>query len=328
MSDMWAAHLVAPSTFAEVRVPAPAAAALRPGEVLLRVRAGAICGSDMPLFKGAIQRQGGLGNHPDGAPPGPGCPMHEVVGDVLASRHPAFEPGTTAVGWALGQDAIAEFVVTEGDSLVPDDGALSPANAVVAQPLACVIYAVERMGNVAGQRVAVLGQGPIGMLFSHVLKSMGGAAHVVGVDRVDRSAEARTFGVDEFVRASCDRWAESLAPHDRPQVVVESIGHQVGTLACAVDAVADGGLVYYFGVPDDLVYPVPMHTFFRKDLTLRAGTTKDRQRVLRLAQRYLRDHPSIVDAYVTDRLPMARAQEAYERAAAPRAGQLKVVLEW
>ncbi|WP_327010499.1 zinc-binding dehydrogenase [Dactylosporangium sp. NBC_01737] len=326
MSDMWAAQLVAPSTFADVRVPAPSASALAPGEVLLRVRAGAICGSDMPLFKGAIQRQGGLGNHPDGAPPGPGCPMHEVVGDVLASRHPGFQAGTTAVGWALGQDAIAELVVTEGDSLVPDDGSLAAADAVVAQPLACVIYAVERMGDVTGQRVAVLGQGPIGMLFSHVLKTMG-AGHVVGVDRVDRSTEAPAFGVDEFVWASCDRWVESLAAADRPQVVVESIGHQVGTLACAVDAVAGGGLVYYFGVPDDLVYPVPMHTFFRKDLTLRAGTTKDRQRVLRLAQQYLREHPSILDAYVTDRLPMTRAQDAYARAAAPRAGQLKVVLE-
>ncbi|MEV6924587.1 alcohol dehydrogenase catalytic domain-containing protein [Dactylosporangium sp. NPDC051485] len=325
MRDMWAARLVAPSTFAHVSVPAPLAAALAPGEVLLRVRAGAICGSDMPLFKGAIQRQGGLGNHPDGAPPGVGCPMHEVVGEVLASRHPGFEPGTTAVGWALGQDAIAELVVTEGDSLVPDDGRLSPAEAIVAQPLACVIYAVERMGDVSGQRVAVLGQGPIGMLFSHVLKTH--EAFVVGVDRVDRSAQAPAFGVDEFVHASCDRWAESLGPADRPQVVVESIGHQVGTLACAIDAAAGGGLVYYFGVPDDLVYPVPMHTFFRKDLTLRAGTTKDRQRVLRLAQQYLRDHPAILDAYVTHRLPMTRVQEAYDLAATPRAGQLKIVVE-
>ncbi|WP_433220560.1 zinc-binding dehydrogenase [Dactylosporangium sp. CS-047395] len=321
---MWAAQLVAPSTFAHVSVPAPLAAALAPGEVLLRVRAGAICGSDMPLFKGAIQRQGGLGNHPDGAPPGVGCPMHEVVGEVVASRHPGFAPGVTAVGWALGQDAIAELCVTEGDSLVPDDGRLTPPEAVVVQPLACVIYAVERMGDVAGRRVAVLGQGPIGVLFSHVLAARG--ARVVGVDRVDRSAAAPGFGFD-FVHASCDRWVESLAPADRPDVVVESIGHQVGTLACAIEAAAPGGLVYYFGVPDDMVYPVPMHTLFRKDLTLRAGTTKDRPRVLRAAQDYLREHPAILDAYVTHRVPMSRVQEAYDLAAAPRAGQLKVVVE-
>ncbi|WP_433618806.1 hypothetical protein ACQP2P_22230 [Dactylosporangium sp. CA-139114] len=71
-------------------------------------------------------------------------------------------------------------------------------------------------------------------------------------------------------------------------------------------------------MPDDLVYPVPMHTFLRKDLTLRAGTTKDRPRVLRPAQRHLQDHPALLDAYVTDRLPMDRVQEAYDRAAAPR----------
>ncbi|MFI5911007.1 zinc-binding dehydrogenase [Dactylosporangium sp. NPDC051541] len=325
MTDMWAAQLVAPSTFAHVRVPAPLVAALAPGEVLLRVRAGAICGSDMPLFKGAVQLRGGLGNHPDGAPPGPGCPMHEVVGDVVASRHPGFEPGVTVVGWALAQDAIAELCITEGDSLVPHDGRLPPAEAIVAQPLACAIYAVERMGDVCGRRVAVLGLGPIGMLFSHVLKTRG--AHVVGVDRLNRTDTAPRFGVDEFVQAACDRWAASLGPDDRPEIVVEAIGHQVGTLTCAIEAAAVGGLVYYFGVPDDLVYPVPMHAFFRKDLTLKAGTTKDRPRVLRLAQEYLHDHPAILDAYVTDRLPMTSVQEAYDRAATPRAGQLKVVVE-
>ena len=99
--------------------------------------------------------------------------------------------GVTSRSAPSPEDAIAEYGVTEGDSLVPDDGKLSPADAVVAQPLACVIYAVERMGNVAGQRVAVLGQGPIGMLFSHVLKSMGGAAHVILELRRRRGREAR-----------------------------------------------------------------------------------------------------------------------------------------
>ena len=50
----------------------------------------------------------------------------------------------------------------------------------------------------AGLTCAVLGLGPIGLLFCHVLKERG-AARVFGVDRVDRSAIAPRFGVDDVV---------------------------------------------------------------------------------------------------------------------------------
>src|ERR671928_16424 len=147
---MWAQTLSGPFRFEQVEVRAPDPAALPPGHVLLATRAGAICGSDLP------NSRGGVWPHPAaedgwGATRAPGFPMHEIVGEVVASRHPAHAAGDLVVGWASMFDGIAELVVTDGDGLARYDTALPATTAVMLQPLACVLYAVEQLGDVAGQ---------------------------------------------------------------------------------------------------------------------------------------------------------------------------------
>lgn len=322
---MWAQTLSGPYRFEQVEVAAPDPAGLPPRHVLLATRAGAICGSDLPNFRG------GLWPHPAaedgwGATRAPGFPLHEVVGEVVASRHPDHSPGDLVVGWASMFDGIAELVVTHGDGLAGYDTTLPATTAVMLQPLACVLYAVEQLGDVSGRTAAVIGQGPIGLLFSHVLKARG-AARVVGVDPVDRSDVAPVFGVDETVTARAERWAGSLSDADRPSVVVEAVGHQISTLQPALDAAAFGGQVFYFGVPDDPVYPFDMMTFLRKNLTLRSGVALERQRVLADAGAYLTAHPELRDGYVTHVHPVADVQAAFGAAVSPRPGQLKIALD-
>jgi L-iditol 2-dehydrogenase len=321
---MWAQVLHGPFTFQRVEVPTPRGDDLADGQVLLTTRAGGICGSDLPFFKGAPFLHGA---DPSGwATPAPGFPLHEVVGEVVASRHPAHSAGDLVVGWASAFDGIAELVVTDGEGLAGYDTALPPTTAVMLQPLACVLYAVEQFGDVRGRKVAVIGQGPIGLLFSHVLKQRG-ARSVVGVDRIDRSEHAPVFGVDETVTAASSRWAATLGETDRPDLVVEAVGHQVTTLRDSLTAAAVGGEILYFGIPDDLVYPLDMMTMVRKNLTLRSGVTLERRRVLRDAGAYLAAHPALRDVYVSDVYAVGDVQQAFAAAIQPRAGQYKVALD-
>jgi threonine dehydrogenase-like Zn-dependent dehydrogenase len=150
---------------------------------------------------------------------------------------------------------------------------------------------------------------------------------VTGIDRVDRTSHAAVFGVTEPVHASADRWAASLGEADRPQLVVEAIGHQVSTLGLALEAAAFGGQVFYFGVPDDHVYPMEMRTLFRKNLTLRGGWTMDRRRVLRDAAAYFAAHPELRETYVSHVYKADEVQRAFEAACAPKPGQYKIVLD-
>jgi threonine dehydrogenase-like Zn-dependent dehydrogenase len=316
---MWAMRLTAPLAFEPVETPAPTKEDLADGQVLLRVLAGGLCGSDAPFYRGAVGAFNADGHAK------PGFPLHEVVGEVVASRSPYHSVTDRVVGWATGMDGLQELVITDGESLQSYDAGLDPAEAVMIQPLACVLFAVERLGDVTGQHCAVFGQGPIGVLFSHVLKSSG-AAKVTGIDRVDRRDILPDFGVDQPVFASTAQWVVGLAEPDRPDVVVEAIGHQVSTLTQAVEAVRPLGRILYYGVPDDQVYPFPMETFLRKHLTLTSCSTLDRRRVMAAANDYLADHPDLLGRYLTHQFPLEKTSEAYASAFTPKPGQLKTVI--
>ncbi len=319
---MWAYRMRAPSTFEAAEVDAPDPAEMRTGQVLLRTLAGGICGSDLPKFRGLKppdERRGAL------AYPGrPGYPMHEMVGEVVASRHPRLACGSRAVGWAVASNAAAELVITDGDHLAAYDPGLAPQAAVLVQSIACVLYAVGRL-PVRGKHVAVLGLGPIGLLVTHALRTAG-AAHVTGIDPVDRTAVAALVGVDTVVRATSDRWVSHLPPEDRFDVVVEAVGHQVSTLQHAIEAVADEGHILYFGIPDDDRYPLDMERLMRKNLTLTGGITRRRHDMLRAADRYLRDSPDLYTNLVTNVYPMAQIQHAFDRAATNAPDRRKVLV--
>ncbi|GFG49750.1 alcohol dehydrogenase [Mycolicibacterium agri] len=321
---MWAYRLVAPYTFARVDIPDKTPESLSERQVLLQFLAAGVCGSDLPGFRGA---QGRLpGDVGASAAEMDGFPIHEIVGNVVASRHPEHAVGDRVVGWASGFDGMMEYVVADGDGLAPYDQALSPRHAVALQPLACVLYAIEQLPDLGGRHVAVIGQGSIGLLFSFVAKAFG-ARHVTGVDPVDREAVAKDFGVDTVVRASSDRWVRHVDRRDKADVVIEAVGHQVATLGHAIEAAAFGGTVFYFGVADDEAYPIDMRTMLRNNLTLKSGVTADRRRMLNAADEFARKHAELLPAYVTHTFGVDDITAAFELACRPTPERIKIAIE-
>jgi L-iditol 2-dehydrogenase len=319
---VWSYRLVAPYVFEQNSLPDKASGDLADGQVLLRFLAAGICGSDLPAFRGV---RGKIpGDRGARAAEMDGFPIHEIAGEVIDSRHPDHRAGDLVAGWASGFDGLMELVVADGSGLAPYDPSLSPQHAVCLQPLACVLYAMEQL-HVEGRHVAVIGQGSVGLLFSYAAKA-GGARHVTGVDPVDRDVVGKEFGVDTIVRATSDRWVSHLQPNDKPDIVIEAVGHQVATLGHAIDAAAFGGTVLYFGVPDDDSYPISMRSMLRKNLTLKSGVTLDRRRVLRRADEFARDHRELLTNYLTHAFPVADVQAAFELACRPAPERVKIVV--
>jgi L-iditol 2-dehydrogenase len=310
---MWAYRVCAPGRLERVEVPVPEPG---PDRVLVRLHAGGICGSDLPSFRGRRNTfVDFLGE--------PGYPLHEVVGEVVSSNAGALAVGDRVVGWAEGHRGLAEYFVARADNLLAIDGELTAAEATVIQPLCTVLHALNRLPEVEGRRAAVIGQGPIGLLFSHALKARG-AAWVTGVDRVDRRDMAATFGVDEPVWDDGAEWATRLEREF--DIVVEAVGHHAATVEAAVDAAAPFGTVLAFGVPDESHYAFPFKAFFRKHLTLLAGAAEDRHNSLVVARDYLREHHALLAPYITEVLPVEQAQEAFDRAVRPAPWQGKIVM--
>lgn len=188
---MWANVLVEPYRFERVEIDPPDSGVLGPGEVILKVLAGAICGSDVPAMQGTVSMH--AGDKGSLAANYPGFPMHEIVGEVVGSTG-ELTAGTRMVGWSKHNNGLAELIVADAASLHPVPPAGRAVHQTVLQPLACVLHALGRVGDVSGRRAVVLGQGPLGLLFSHALHAAG-AAHVTGVDPVDRSDVAAVHAV-------------------------------------------------------------------------------------------------------------------------------------
>lgn len=314
---MWIFRQPGPSEFTRYEVGKPSEHDLAEGEVLLEFLFGSICGSDIPKFRGIMD--------PDNPYTGnPGVPLHELVGRVELSRSDRFVPGDRVVGIVEESRGLSEYVVDSARFLAAAPDSLTDEEAVIIQPVATVLSAYSRVGPLAGRHVAVLGLGPLGVLFTHVAKALG-ADQVTGVDVIDRTDVGGSFGMDDVVISDVRHWARGLAADERPDLVVDCIGHSGDIVADAVMAVGRGGEVLVFGLPED-EYAFPMRQFFRKGLTMAAGATQDWATYLSEAGDYVVEHRDLRSSYMTHVLPVTRAQEAFELYALPAEGRLKVGL--
>ena len=313
---MWAYRLDGPLSFSRHDIPEPGLDDVPDGSVVLRFRAGGICGSDIArCFDGG-----------SAARPGPfGLSLHEIVGDVVATRSD-LPVGERVVGWVGRSLGLREYIVTEAEALAPAHPDMDDIEAAPLQPLACVLHAMTRLGDLTGLRAAVIGMGPIGLLYGHALKDRG-VAHVTGIDLVDRTEVASEFGFDETESVIGRAW--SADNQNRFDLVIEAVGHQVGTMQNAIDVVAPGGTVVYFGNPDERYYQLHLGAMMDRALTLQCGRTpRDmRRRALASATAYLRANPGTLDGYVTEVVDVHDANSAYLRASRPAVGQRKVVLQ-
>ena len=79
-------------------------------------------------------------------------PLHEVVGEVLATRHPQHRQGDRVVGWASGFDGLMELVVADGNGLAPYDPVLSPNTPSACSHWPVCSTAIEQLPALEGTR--------------------------------------------------------------------------------------------------------------------------------------------------------------------------------
>ena len=107
---MWSYRIIAPYLFERTEIADKTPECLADRQVLLQFLAAGVCGSDLPGFRGTRGRL--PGDDGRSAAEKDGFPIHEVAGEVIASRHPDHRPGDLVVGWASGFDGMMERVVS------------------------------------------------------------------------------------------------------------------------------------------------------------------------------------------------------------------------
>jgi L-iditol 2-dehydrogenase len=208
----------------DIRVEERVLRAPGPGEVLLEMRSGGICGSDMHYFA-----EGRNGTNVLRAPAVLG---HEGAGVVVALGEGATVPLGTAVAvepaMACGQCAscrsgrynvctastcfgspptdglFARHVVVPEKQLHPLPPEIPAEIGAIIEPLAVAVWAVRRAEVRPGDRVLVTGAGPIGILVAQVARAKGAAEVVVTDVNDDRLALAKTLGATTIVNTATD----------------------------------------------------------------------------------------------------------------------------
>ncbi len=304
---MKALQLVSPRSFALLVLPTPSFRTDGTDRILVRTRWASMCGSDVPIFAGSKRFRS--------YPLAPGAPSHECTGEVVESTSDAFRPGDHVLAIPEGDQGLAEFFVAEAAKAVrlPPDGDAGPYCLI--QPLSTVMNAVDRLGDVAGRSIAVVGLGLMGLFFCWLLRQRG-AARVTGIDpRDDRCRTAERWGATrtfplrsiEVVHAA----RRNPAEWEPPDICIEAVGHQMDTLNDCLELMRKRGTVVAFGVPDHPVYAIEFETLFRKNAHLLAVVTPEWSEYLPKARDLFVQHRPELTTLVTHWFPIRQAEEAF-----------------
>jgi L-iditol 2-dehydrogenase len=283
-----------------------------------------MCGSDIPFFTGSKRFRS--------YPLAPGAPIHECMGQVAESTSGLFQLGDHVVAIPEGDQGLAEFFVAQATRAVrlPLELAGHDASCLI-QPLSTVMNAVDQIGDVEGQSVAVVGLGSLGLLFCWLLRKRG-AGHIVGVDPcahrcrmaeelgATRTFPMRSIEVIHTVRQKAGEW-------EPPKVCVEVVGHQTDTINDCLELVRKEGTVVAFGVPDQPVYAIEYETFFRKNARLIAVVTPAWSRYLREACDLFLAYQEELAALISHRFPIRDAAKAFTLYEHHEDGIIKALLD-
>ena len=304
----------------DVPVPEPA-----DGEVLVKLEALSVCGTDMMAYR-----------HPqpeEDYPLGPGTPCHECAGTIVQSRSEDWPEGRRVIYLpALNLNGGAEFVVAQPDTLVtlPDCGDMGEW--LMCQPLGTVLYALERVGPIAGKNVAVLGQGCIGLLFTMTLKQMG-ARKVIAIDpHESRLAMARKLGADLAInssRVAPEKVVREVFGNQGADMVVEASGDAGALDQCVAMARMYGTLVL-FGIPEEKEVTFDYLTAISKQLNMVgtvSATCEAPARPIQQAVDLRAGGEADLSWLITHRFGFDEAPKGYELYANREEGLIKLVLD-
>jgi L-iditol 2-dehydrogenase len=296
------------------------------GEVLVRCTHLGLCGGNVGPYLGA-----GHWAEIDWPPP-LGWQGHESVGIIAESRNNEWPVGTPVLAQDKRFAGYVEYIVPTPRSLnrLPP-GVDDMGQFVLAQPLATVLRALAATGPVIGERCAVIGQGPIGLMFTYLLRKFG-ASTVIAADVVPWRLEwSRRLGANHVVDASQCSIVEAVRDLTGGKMVdfcVEAAHLGRALIDAALLPRRQGRLcVFSVSHQDHDAFPWNHTTANETEIVVTRGTGWMDYAQLAI-DRLDGDWAALLDL-VTPRLPWDRAQEAFEMYAYPadHEGSLKVVLD-
>lgn len=321
---MLAAYVTAPGNIEVIEAADPE---LMVGQAIVRPELISICGSDL---RAVYDRSA------EDYPLPPGQSGHEVVGFVEAIEYRGktvfpFKPGDRVLATPSPHLGMCErfSIGVEGLVRVPDN--VSAELLAVAQPLATVISGCNKLSNVAGSTVVVVGQGGIGLLFNAMLRRMG-ARIIIGMDLTEsRRAAGLQFGADRTIDPTSDNVLGQVeeAVTGEPEIVIDAAG-EPASINISLEMVRSHGQLLLFGVPKHPKFEFSYLMWYRKRPHMQTSSIADgdSHSLCELALNLITRDDVNVNGLISHRLPIARVSDAYALARTRGDGALKVAVDF
>jgi L-iditol 2-dehydrogenase len=319
-----------------------------PGEVLLKVAAVGVCGSDVHYYlEGRIGVQVVTGpiimGHEFSAwveELGPGV-EGLAVGQLVAvdpgiscgrcepcrQGHPNLCPHVRFCGTPPIDGVFAEYAVMPAENCFPLPAGMDPVAGAMLEPLGIAIHSVDLAHLKPGQTVAVLGAGPIGLLIAAVARAAGASQVYLSEPLAYRRQFARDYVADAVldpVSVDIVTAIGDLTGGRGVDAAFEAAGApETPQQAAAVARI--GGTAIIAGIPTD------------DTMILNASTVRHKGLTIKLVRRMKHTYPRAINLVqtgqvdlqplVTHLLPLARIAEAFDLVAGYEDGVLRAVIQ-
>ena len=330
-------HVAGAADLVERDVPQP-----KETQVVIAIKASSICGGDLHIYKG---------KHPSA--PLPMALGHELAGDVISigpkvdsvavgdrvTVEPVIACGqcppcrrgeygycdNLSFHYRLGQGALADFFVADQRYVYKLPVHLSYEAGAMIEPLAVAVHAVRRAKIGVGDKVAIIGAGPIGLLVTAVCKAAG-AEEIIISDISDTRLEiASLMGATRTLNSRKESVVEVVRERTGGRGVgksFECVGSE-GTFAQSMKCLCKGGVATIVGIFEQPTIQIPVTMFVSQEITVQGsqGYCWDFETALRLT------NVIELDRLVSHKFPLADVDKALKTALTPEEKPVKIVLK-
>ncbi|MFB0547249.1 MAG: zinc-dependent alcohol dehydrogenase family protein [Anaerolineae bacterium] len=293
-------------------------------EVLLRVAACGVCGTDLHMYLGEFAANFPIipGHEFSGVIAELGSEVNDLeVGqnvavipcyycgqcDFCRENRPNFCQDIKVYGGGLN-GAFAEYISVKRKTVYPC-GDLSLEEVSVVEPVACCVHAFNLIGSFLGHRVLLFGCGSIGLILLQ-LSRINGAATVTAVDLFDKKLElAEKLGADVTLKAD-ERLEATLKEAGPYDLVIDATGNPQ-VVQGMINYVRNAGTLLFFGVcPPEAKIEFSPFEIYRRELKIQGifSLSGDFPAALRLVQSGAID----VRSLITHEFPLSDFMTALE----------------
>ncbi len=308
----------------DLRVERRSLGALGPREVLVEIALCGVCGTDVHILDGEFPMYNAprvLGHEYSGVVRALGSDVTRVaVGDPVAVD-PSLACGTCffcleslpymCQSRTSFHGGFGEYTIAPEGALFPVPRGVSLEAAALSEPLSCCLHTINRAQLRAGDRVAIVGAGIIGLLLLQLARRSGASRVLVSDPAPHRRETALRLGADVAIDPTSEDLqaaASDLTDGIGPDVVLEAVG-SARTVQDALSLARRGGTVVVMGVaPPAAEVSIRPYDLFDRELTIKGAYIRANE-----FRRTVELLPLLeLESLITDVFPLDRAPQAVE----------------